>query len=147
MPHGSRQRTEVGVLALELIGGAVVLLGVALLLAWRLPLLGDEPEDAPDPGIPEGRLLRSDDIPRLRFRIALRGYRMSDVDAALEAVRLSLADREATPAATAAAPAAPSARRVPPRGGPFARFSEQPAAKQQPLSELEDEQNRSDETS
>lgn len=96
-------------LALEVIGGIVVLLGIAFVLARNVPVLDDEPEDVADNGLPVGRPLRSDDIPRLRFRIGLRGYRMSDVDAALEAVRRTLAATE-TPAqapteATAQAPA------------------------------------------
>jgi DivIVA domain-containing protein len=82
------------VFALEVIGGIVVLLGLAFVLARNLPVLDDEAEDVADNGLPEGRLLRSDDIPRLRFRVGLRGYRMSDVDAALEAVRRSLAATE-----------------------------------------------------
>jgi len=76
------------------LGGIVVLVGLALVLARNLPVLDDEAEDVADNGLPADRLLRSDDIPRLRFRVGLRGYRMSDVDAALEAVRRSLAAAE-----------------------------------------------------
>ena len=77
-----------------MLGGIVVLVGLALVLARNLPVLDDEAEDVADNGLPADRLLRSDDIPRLRFRVGLRGYRMSDVDAALEAVRRSLAAAE-----------------------------------------------------
>jgi DivIVA domain-containing protein len=45
--------------------------------------------------------LRSDDISRLRFRVGLRGYRMADVDAALEAAQLALAAAEGSPAEVA----------------------------------------------
>jgi len=57
-------------------------------------VLDDEPEDAADRGLPNDRLLRSDDIPRLRLRVGLRGYRMSDVDAALDAAQRALAAAE-----------------------------------------------------
>lgn len=98
-------------LALELIGGAVVLLGVAYVLARGMPVFDDEPDDSIDRGLPDGRPLASDDIPRLRFRIGLRGYRMSDVDAALDAVRTTLADFEQqVPAPVAESPEGPLAR-------------------------------------
>jgi len=97
------------VLTLEVLGGIVVLLGLALVLARNLPVFDDEPEDLADNGLPADRLLRSDDIPRLRFRVGLRGYRMGDVDAALDAVRRSLEAAEKTeePADEAATDAAP----------------------------------------
>jgi DivIVA domain-containing protein len=81
-------------LALEVLGGAIVLLGLAFVLSRELPLLDDESDDSRDIGLPTERQLRSDDIARLRFRIGLRGYRMSDVDAALEAAREALSFRE-----------------------------------------------------
>jgi DivIVA domain-containing protein len=81
-------------LALEVVGGVVVLLVLAFLLSRDVPVLDDEPEDAKDSGLPVDRPLRSDDISRLRFRVGLRGYRMSDVDAVLEAVQRTLADAE-----------------------------------------------------
>lgn len=84
-------------LALEVLGGVVVLLVLAFVLARDVPLFEDEPEDVRDNGVPVDRLLRSDDIPRLRFRVGLRGYRMADVDAVLDAVHRSLValeDRE-----------------------------------------------------
>lgn len=83
-------------LALEVLVGIAVLVGVALLATGRFDGLGDEPTDAGDIGLPTGRLLRSDDIPRLRFRAVggmrggLRGYRMSDVDATMEQVHEAL---------------------------------------------------------
>ena len=81
-------------LALEVLGGVVVLLALAFVLSRDVPVLDDEPDDAKDTGLPTDRLLRSDDISRLRFRVGLRGYRMSDVDAVLEAVQRSLAAAE-----------------------------------------------------
>ena len=81
-------------LALEVLGGVVVLLALAFLLGRDVPLLDDEPDDARDSGLPSDRLLRSDDIARLRFRVGLRGYRMADVDAVLDAVQRTLAAKE-----------------------------------------------------
>jgi DivIVA domain-containing protein len=83
-----------------------VLIGFAVLLS----LLGDtlEPEeaDSPDLGLPAGRPLTSADLPRLKFRTGLRGYRMADVDAAFAAVAqaLALAEQRATDGSAAAPP-------------------------------------------
>src|SRR4051812_18884741 len=85
---------EVGMLALEVLGGDVVLLALAFVLGRDVPLLDDEAEDSRDTGLPVDRLLRSDDIPRLRLRVGLRGYRMSDVDAVLDATHRALAAAE-----------------------------------------------------
>jgi DivIVA domain-containing protein len=79
---------------LEVLGGVVVLLGLAFVLGRDVRALDDEDVDKVDSGIPADRLIRSDDIPRLRFRVGLRGYRMSDVDAALDAVQHALAAAE-----------------------------------------------------
>src|SRR3954470_19047520 len=80
---------EVGMLAVEVLGGLVVLLVLAYLLSRDSATIDDEQVDSVDAGLPPDRLLRSDDISRLRFRVGLRGYRMSDVDAALAAAQLS----------------------------------------------------------
>ena len=86
-------------LAVEVLVGVVVLLALAFVLARDSAAIDDESVDTIDGGLPADRLLRSDDIQRLRFRVALRGYRMSDVDAALAAVQLSLAAAEGHPSA------------------------------------------------
>jgi DivIVA domain-containing protein len=113
-------------LALEVLGGVVVLLALAFVLGRDVPLLDDEPEDSKDTGLPADRLLRSDDIGRLRFRVGLRGYRMSDVDAVLDAVHRTLAAAEGGP-------------RNPAALAELAELAEQPAtATERPLSELED---------
>jgi DivIVA domain-containing protein len=86
--------------------GALVLIGFAVLLS----LLGDtlEPEeaDSPDLGLPAGRPLTSADLPRLKFRTGLRGYRMADVDAAFAAFAeaLAVAEQRATDGSAAAPP-------------------------------------------
>jgi DivIVA domain-containing protein len=76
--------------------GVAVLIGVALVLSFKDDGLPDETIDHGDFGIPD-RPLTPDDIPRLRFRIGWRGYRMEDVDAALDRVAESMR-REAPPA-------------------------------------------------
>lgn len=84
-------------LAVEVLGGLVVLLVLAFVLSRDSATIDDEPVDSVDGGLPADRLLRSDDISRLRFRVGLRGYRMSDVDAALAAAQQSLAAAEGKP--------------------------------------------------
>jgi DivIVA domain-containing protein len=78
------------VLVVEVVLGvfavAVVTLGLTLLRGRLTPA----PPDSVEPYLPADRLLTSADIPQLRFRIALRGYRFADVDAALEAVHAAL---------------------------------------------------------
>jgi len=92
---------EVAVLALWILVGAAVLVGVAF-VASRPDVGGleDEDTDHADLGLPEGRLLRSDDIRRLNFRVVsgirgtVRGYRFSDVDAAMAKVEEALRAHE-----------------------------------------------------
>lgn len=92
-------------LALEVVVAIAVLVGVALLATGRFDTLDDEPPDGADLGLPTGRLLRSDDIPRLRLRAVggirggLRGYRMADVDAVMTHVYDALRAAEEGPAA------------------------------------------------
>ena len=112
---------EVGMLAVEVLGGVVVLLVLAFVLSRDSATIDDEPVDTIDTGLPRDRLLRSDDIPGLRFRVGLRGYRMSDVDAVLAAAQLSLAAAEGHPVAD------------------DAELAEQPPSDtERPLSELEE---------
>jgi hypothetical protein len=111
----TRCRTEVAVLAIEVIVAAAVLVGIAL-VASRPDIGGvDDPDtDHADIGLPTDRLLRSDDIPRLKFRVvagwrgAVRGYRFSDVDATLAKVEEALRAAEGRSAVPRAASGAPS---------------------------------------
>jgi len=108
-------------LAVEVLVGLVVLLALAFALSRDSATIDDEPVDSVDCGLPADRLLRSDDIPRLRFRVGLRGYRMSDVDSVLAAAQLSLAAAEGKPSAD------------------DAELAEQPpTSAERPLSELEE---------
>lgn len=104
--------------------GIAALTGVALVLAMSDSPLSTEPVDRLDDGLPE-RPLTSHDVGALRFRIGLRGYRMDDVDLALERLRDALHQAEAraavedqaAEAATAAPPKRARARRSPPADG------------------------------
>lgn len=76
---------------------AVLLAGLAVAaLAGRLPVPGVPPpvttESVPPP--PAGPI-SPDDLARARFDLALRGYRMSQVDALLERLQHELAERDA----------------------------------------------------
>ena len=63
----------------------VVLLlgGVAVVAAGKGTPLAEEYDDRPDVLVPADRPLGAEDLRRVRFSIALRGYRMSEVDALL----------------------------------------------------------------
>jgi DivIVA domain-containing protein len=69
--------------------GVVLLVGFALVLASREDGLPEDVVDHGDLGLP-ARPLTAADISGLRFRVGFRGYRMEDVDAALERVAQSL---------------------------------------------------------
>ncbi len=78
---------------LALLGVLAVLFAAAALLTMERPLLADAPPDAADVGLP-GRPLQPEDVAGLRFALAPRGYRMSEVDEVLERVAAELADRD-----------------------------------------------------
>ena len=84
-------------LAVEIIVAVAVLIGVAFIAARPdIGGLDDDDTDHADIGLPEGRLMRSDDIPNLQFRAVggwrggVRGYRFADVDAAMAKVEEAL---------------------------------------------------------
>ena len=56
--------------------------GVALVAAGRTGALPEEYGDRPDVRVPAGRL-HGADLRRVRFSLAFRGYRMSEVDTLL----------------------------------------------------------------
>ncbi len=80
-------------LVVEVLVIAGLLLAVALVAAGRGDPLAAAPEDGPDRGLPDGSVA-SDDVPRVRFRTALRGYRMVDVDEVLDRLQQALAEHE-----------------------------------------------------
>lgn len=74
--------------------GVVAVLGVAAAVATRDDaLLRPAPPDRADVELP-ARPLRPDDVTGVRFGMALRGYRMSEVDRVLDRLAAELADRD-----------------------------------------------------
>ncbi len=66
--------------------GIVVVLamgGIALVAAGRGTPMADEYDDRPDALVPATGDLAGADLRRVRFSLAFRGYRMSEVDALL----------------------------------------------------------------
>ena len=88
-------------LVVEIVVAVAVLVGVAFVAARPdVGGLDDADTDHGDIGLPQGRPLRSDDIPHLRLRAVagwrgtVRGYRFSDVDAAMDKVEEALRTHE-----------------------------------------------------
>ena len=81
-------------------GTVLALLGVLAVLFLAAAVatrgggeLAEAPPDAADLALPDGPL-RSSDVEALRFPLAVRGYRMAEVDAALERLADELAARD-----------------------------------------------------
>jgi DivIVA domain-containing protein len=72
---------------------AVVLFLAAALATSDRALLADVPADDPDVGLPDGRV-DPVHVVRVRFSMALRGYRMADVDRVLDRLGQELAERD-----------------------------------------------------
>jgi DivIVA domain-containing protein len=104
--------------AVEVLVAVVVLVGVALVAGGSFDPMSDENVDRRDIGLPSGRQLRSDDVPRLRFGLALRGYRMSDVDAAMAQVYDALTAAEAAAGERSVGPAVATTASEPPMQPP-----------------------------
>jgi DivIVA domain-containing protein len=64
--------------------------GVALVAAGRGAPLAEVYDDRPDATVPADGPVRPEDLRRVRFSLALRGYRMSEVDALLDRVATQL---------------------------------------------------------
>ena len=71
----------------------VVMGGVAALAAGRGAPMSDAYDDRPDALVPRDRALQGDDVRRVRFSLAFRGYRMSEVDSLLERLMEELESR------------------------------------------------------
>ena len=67
--------------------------GIAVLAAGKGAPMAEVYDDRPDAQVPARGPLTGDDLRRVRFSLAFRGYRMSEVDALLE--RLA-SEREGT---------------------------------------------------
>ena len=81
------------VTVLALLGVLAVLFAAAVIATRGGGELADAPPDAADLGLPDGPLHPSD-VEALRFPLAVRGYRMAEVDAALERLADELAARD-----------------------------------------------------
>jgi DivIVA domain-containing protein len=62
----------------------LVMGGVAALAAGRGAPMSEAYDDRPDALVPGDRPLAAGDLRRVRFPLAFRGYRMSEVDALLD---------------------------------------------------------------
>jgi len=77
-----------------------VLVAVAVVVAvlavatgrWHIDPLSEPTHSTPDHGLPAEP--RSADVDAVRFDTAARGYRMEEVDARLDLLRVALAERE-----------------------------------------------------
>lgn len=58
--------------------------GVAMFASGKGAPLAEVYDDRPDPRVPTHGTLSADDLRRVRFPLAIRGYRMSEVDALLD---------------------------------------------------------------
>lgn len=81
------------VTVLGLLGVVAVLLLTAVVATRGDVLLADAPPDRPDLALPDGPLQPAD-VEAVRFSMALRGYRMDEVDAVLARLADELADRD-----------------------------------------------------
>ena len=82
------------VTVLAVLGIVAVLFAAAVLATRHDEVLADAPPDAADLALPAGPLA-ADDVRNVRFGLALRGYRMSEVDALLDRLAAEIAERDA----------------------------------------------------
>jgi DivIVA domain-containing protein len=78
---------------LGLLGVLAVLFATAVLATRSDPLLAEASPDRPDLALPDGTL-GPDDVEQVRFSMAVRGYRMSEVDDVLSRLADELAQRD-----------------------------------------------------
>ena len=77
----------------------LVMGGVAALAAGRGAPMSEAYDDRVDALVPSDRLLAADDIRRVRFTLAFRGYRMTEVDALLDRLARELEEARMPPPA------------------------------------------------
>jgi DivIVA domain-containing protein len=68
--------------------------GIAVVAAGRGAPMAEAYGDRPDATVPPEGPLRAEDLRRVRFPLAFRGYRMSEVDALLDRLADQLAELE-----------------------------------------------------
>jgi DivIVA domain-containing protein len=83
--------------------------GIAMLAAGRGEPMQPSYDDRPDATVPTDRAIGPDDLRRVRFSLAFRGYRMSEVDALLTRLALEQELRAADSERDAPEPSASSA--------------------------------------
>ena len=69
--------------------------GIAVVAAGRGTPMAPAYDDRPDAIVPGDRELESDDLRRVTFSLAFRGYRMSEVDALLDRLAREMETRDA----------------------------------------------------
>jgi DivIVA domain-containing protein len=79
--------------ALVVLAVLAVLFVAAVVATHESDILRDAPADAPDPGLPAGPV-QPEDVAEVRFGLAVRGYRMSEVDEVLARLAHELAARD-----------------------------------------------------
>ncbi len=82
----------------------LVLGGVAVVAAGRGGSMAETYDDRPDSVVPADVALGPEDLRRVRFSTALRGYRMSEVDALLDRLAAELAETRVEAASGAEGP-------------------------------------------
>ena len=75
--------------------------GIALVASGRGTPMAEVYDDRPDAAVPAAGPLRAEDLRRVRFSLALRGYRMSEVDALLDRLADQLEEAAGPPVAEA----------------------------------------------
>ncbi|HVF05495.1 MAG TPA: DivIVA domain-containing protein [Frankiaceae bacterium] len=110
------------VVLLQVLAVLAVVFGVAVVLTGRAEGMSEEGQDLADTGIPRDRPMTPQDVIGLRFALAFRGYRMSEVDDALDRLAAELDARDHLIARLRAGTPAPDQPRDEPREEP----SEQP---------------------
>jgi DivIVA domain-containing protein len=83
------------VLALFVVIAVLVVAGVAVLVVRDRPLITDDPVGSRLLAWPPEAEIGPQDLAAVRFAVALRGYRMDEVDRVLDDTRQALADRDA----------------------------------------------------
>jgi DivIVA domain-containing protein len=82
------------ILLFEVLAVLAVVFGVAVVLTGKTDGLSEEARDLADTGIPRDRPMTPQDVIGLRFALAFRGYRMAEVDDALDRLAAELAARD-----------------------------------------------------
>ena len=82
------------IVLLQVLAVLAVVFGVAVVLTGRTDGLSEEAQDLADTGIPRDRAMTPRDVVGLRFALAFRGYRMNEVDDALDRLAAELAARD-----------------------------------------------------